>query len=54
MIPKVERWRVHIPSLLKKVGNNVDQCWFGQTTSSTDLLQNTYLTPYHVSIVDVM
>jgi hypothetical protein len=35
MIPKVGRWRVHIPSLLKKVGNEVDQWWFGQTTSST-------------------
>jgi hypothetical protein len=53
MIPKVERWRVHIPSLLKKVGNEVDQWWFGQTMSSTGLLQITYLVPYHISVVDV-
>jgi hypothetical protein len=28
---------VHVPSLLEKVGKEVDKWWFGQTTGATEL-----------------
>jgi hypothetical protein len=38
MISKSREVGVHIPSLLEKVQNEVDKCWFDQTTRVTELL----------------